>query len=256
MPNAPCTQISIGRFHHFHLARQLEKRGLLNEIYTGYPSWKLKDEKGITTSKIHTFPWLQAAYMARGRIWLDRWAWLNREWAWLAQETLDLYVANQLTHPQVLIALSGSGFYAGRRIQALGGFHVCDRGSTHIAFQDQLLHEEYQRYGLQWEGIDPRSIAKEESEYNNADFISVPSQFCLESFLQFGISPNKLLKIPYGANYDRFFPVHPISEFIQTREFQILFVGHAGVPKEKTPVNRHMLRRGFWLFGPTLCRWS
>ena len=50
--------VSIGRFHHFHLARQLEKRSLLNEIWTGYPKFKLKDEDGIPPSKIQTFPWV------------------------------------------------------------------------------------------------------------------------------------------------------------------------------------------------------
>ena len=40
-------QITIGRFHHFHLARQMEKHNLLEKIYTGYPKFKLKDETGI-----------------------------------------------------------------------------------------------------------------------------------------------------------------------------------------------------------------
>jgi starch synthase len=41
------TQIPIGRFHHFCLARQPEKAGLFEAIYTGYPRFKLKDEEGI-----------------------------------------------------------------------------------------------------------------------------------------------------------------------------------------------------------------
>ena len=160
----PCTQISIGRFHHFHLARQLEQRGLLNAIYTGYPAWKLTDENDIPISKIHTFPWLQTAYMARARVGLDRWEWFSRKLAWLAHETLDLHVSSKIVHPQILIALSGSGLHSGRLVQQLGGYHICDRGSTHMRFQDQLLHGEYGRYGLRWNGIDPRMVAKEESE--------------------------------------------------------------------------------------------
>ena len=39
--------ITIGRFHYFHLARQLHKFKLLDEIYSGYPKFKLKDEYGI-----------------------------------------------------------------------------------------------------------------------------------------------------------------------------------------------------------------
>jgi glycosyltransferase involved in cell wall biosynthesis len=223
------TQISIGRFHHFHLARQLERVGLLDAIYTGYPRIKLKDEVGIPDAKIKTFPWLQAPYMARGRLGLDRWDWLNREWAWHSHETLDHHVSRQLSTPTILLALSGSGLHAGRRAQLLGGVHICDRGSSHIRTQDRLMMEEYQRYGQVWKGIDPRSIAKEEEEYENADLISVPSQFCFDSFIAQGISEAKLIKVPYGARLERFSPVglHESDDDV----FRVLFVGCAGPRK-------------------------
>src|SRR6218665_234991 len=106
------SQISIGRFHHFQLARQLAKHGLLGAIYTGYPAFQLKDEKGIPMEKIKAFPWIKAPYMMRARFGLHKWNWLNREWAWLAHETLDRFVASQLKTPALLVALSGDGFLA------------------------------------------------------------------------------------------------------------------------------------------------
>ena len=222
-------QVSIGRFHHFHLARQLEKHGLLEAIYTGYPRFKLADEPGIPRNKIHTFPWLQAPFMARGRVGLNRFAWLDHEWAWAAHETLDRYVASKLKDSAILIALSGSGLYAGRKIQQLGGIHICDRGSSHIRVQEKLLTEEHERYGTRWRGIDPRSIAKEEAEYDQADYISIPSKFCYDSFIEQGVSAAKLLKIPYGSRLERFYPeVVPSTSQV---EFRILFVGAAGPRK-------------------------
>ena len=223
------TQISISRFHHFHLARQLEERQLLDFVYTGYPRFKLADEQGIPREKINTFPWLQAPYMARGRFGLNRSAWLDREWAWWAHETLDRYVASQLREPAILIALSGSGLHAGRKNQRLGGIHICDRGSSHIRVQEELLTEEYQRYGTRWRGIDPRSIAKEEAEYEQANRISIPSQFCFDSFVKQGVSAVKLLKIPYGSRLERFYPDPGVSR--NHEEFRILFVGAAGPRK-------------------------
>lgn len=230
-PPLKCTQVSIGRFHHFHLARQLEKHLLLDSIYTGYPYWKLFDEEGIPRSKIRTFPWLQTPYMGRGKLALDRWVWLNRLWAWLAQETLDRYVAAQLTDPGILIALSGSGLHSGRRMQQLGGYHICDRGSVHISVQNQLLRDEYKRYGLEWEGIDPRMFEKELAEYEQANFISVPSQFCFDSFVNSGCSRAKLLKFPYGARLSRFKQAASSNLLPRRDQFLILFVGHAGVQK-------------------------
>ena len=223
------TQVSIGRFHHFHLARQLERLGLLEALYTGYPRFKLADEPGIPPEKIHVFPWLHGPYMACSHFGLSGWRWLDREWSWLAHETLDRYVEHNLLEPTILISLSGSGLHAGGMAQLLGGVHICDRGSTHIRVQDELLREEYQRYGLCWRGIDPRSIAKEEAEYAQADRISVPSQFCYDTFVAQGVSENKLLKIPYGSRLDRF---HPVSfRHHDNEEFRILFVGAAGPRK-------------------------
>ena len=221
-------QISIGRFHHFHLARQLEKRNLFGGIYTGYPKFKLLDELGLPKNKIHTFPWLHGPYMVRDRLGLDRSNWLNREWAWWAHETLDRYAAIRLNEPSILIALSGTGLHAGHKIQKLGGFHICDRGSSHIQLQEELLTEEYKRYGSSWRGIDPRTIAKEQKEYHSADIISVPSQFCYDSFVDKGVSTKKLLKIPYGARIERFSPDKSVQT---TDEFRILFVGSAGPRK-------------------------
>lgn len=222
-------QISLGRFHHFHLARQLEKHGLLEAIYTGYPRFKLADEPGIPRDKINSFPWLHTPYVARGRLGLNRSAWLDREWAWWAHETLDRYVASQLRDPAILIALSGSGLHAGCKAQQIGGIHICDRGSSHIRVQDRLLTEEYERYGTRWRGIDPRSIAKEVAEYEQADWISIPSQFCYDSFVEQGVPAAKLLKIPYGSRLERFYP--EVGPSTNEEEFRILFVGAAGPQK-------------------------
>jgi glycosyltransferase involved in cell wall biosynthesis len=222
-------QISIARFHHFHLARQLEKFHLLQAIYTCYPRFKLSDEEGIPPFKIHTFPWLFVPSIAFAKLGLFRFPLLDRELAWRAHETLDRYVASRLKEPTILIALSNSGLHAGRKAQALGGIHICDRGSSHIRVQDELLTEEYLRYGQKWRGIDPRCIANEEAEYNQADWISVPSQFSYDSFLAQGIPASKLLKIPYGSRLERFRPTE--SAITAEQEFRILFVGAAGPRK-------------------------
>ncbi|AUD06414.1 glycosyltransferase family 4 protein [Spirosoma pollinicola] len=221
------TQISIGRFHHFHLARQMERHNLLDCIWTGYLRYKLRDEQGIPASKICTFPWLHSPYMARGRYGMAHWMWLSREWHWWAQETLDRHVASRLKHPTTLVALSGTGLYAGASAQRNGGRHVCDRGSSHIRFQDQLLREEYARWGLVFDGVDPRIIAKEEAEYEQADCITVPSEFVRQSFLDMGIPARKLSKVVYGARLDRFCKIaDPPKD-----TFRVLWVGSVGIRK-------------------------
>ena len=221
------TQISIGRFHHFHLARQMERLHLLDGIWTGYLRNKLQDESGIPASKINTFPWLHTPYMLSSRFGLDQWAWLDKTWAWYARETLDRYVASRLDHPTVLMALSGMGLHAGRAAQRIGGYFICDRGSSHIRFQDSILRDEYARWGLAFTGVDPRIIDKEENEYEQADRITVPSEFVRRSFISRGIPEAKLAKVVYGARLERFKKVaDPAPD-----QFRVLWVGAVSIRK-------------------------
>jgi glycyl-tRNA synthetase alpha chain len=50
-------QAVFGVFHHFELARELERRGHLETIYSTFPWQRLKRE-GLPRSKVQTFPWL------------------------------------------------------------------------------------------------------------------------------------------------------------------------------------------------------
>jgi len=222
-------QISIGRFHHFHLARQLQRHGLLDAIYTGYPRVKLRDELGVPPEKIRCFPWLQAPYMVRGRFGLGG-PRISREWEWWARRSLDAYAAFRMASPEVpnaLIALSGCGLNSGRQVQRHGGRYFCDRGSSHIRFQDDILREEHKRWGFPFNGIDPRIIEREEAEYAASDGILVPSEFVRQSFLSQGVPANRLFKVPYGARLDRF---HPSGE-PDPAKFSVLFVGQVSLRK-------------------------
>ena len=221
-------QVSIGRFHHFHLARQMERFGLLDGIWTGYPRFKLRDEAGIPPAKIHSFAAFQTLYMAWPRLpVIGRSTLAQRELTWLAQESLDRRVAWSLREPRILIALSGQGDHCGRRAKALGGRYVCDRGSSHIRVQDRLMGEEHARWGLSYRPIDARIIAKEEREYAGADLITVPSGFAERSFIESGVPAAKIRRIPYGGRLDRFKPQgSPAPD-----TFRVLFVGHVSLRK-------------------------
>lgn len=221
------TQISIGRFHHFHLARQMEKHGLLDAIWTGYPMFKLKEEQGIPRNKIRTFPWIHTPYMKRAVLGLDKSNWLTREWEWLNKQMLDRHVTKNIVDPTILIALSGSGLGAGKRAQQLGGIHICDRGSTHIRAQNETLSHEYERWGLKFTGIDPRILEKEEKEYEQSDLITVPSEFVRQTFIERGIAESKIIKIPYGARLERFKKLSEPDEGI----FRVLWVGNISIRK-------------------------
>jgi starch synthase len=214
-----------GKFHHFDLARQLHRHGMLEAIFTGYPRWKLKDEH-LPPDKIKTFPWIRTFLMAKWRYGFINPS-LDRELNWLAGETLDAHVASRLPECDVFVGISGSGLKTSRAVKRHGGGYICDRGSAHILHVESLLSEEFKRWGQEFPGIDPRAVAKEENEYAAADFITVPSSFCVRSFVQMGVPEGKIRKVPYGVDLRSFEKVADPSP----DRFEALFVGAVSFQK-------------------------
>jgi glycosyltransferase involved in cell wall biosynthesis len=216
---------TAGKFHTFDLARELHARGALASIFTGYPRFKLRHE-GLPQQMIKTFPWVQASYMAFP--WKHRLpASVAREWENLSAISFSAYVAQRLPECDLYVGLSGSTLPAGIKAHQRGAKYVCDRGSSHIRAQDTLLREEHALWGMPFDGVDPRSIAREEAEYAEADAITVPSSFVLRSFLEKGVPAHKLKLLPYGVNLSRF---QPVAEPDPAR-FDILFVGGMSLRK-------------------------
>lgn len=216
---------SIGKFHTFDMARELFLRGLLGEIFTGYPNFKLKNEN-LPKSLIHTFPYLHASYM-KFPYWESVGNRVKKEWEYWDMNLFDRHVARNIQDCDVFSGLSGSALRTGRVVKERGGIYICDRGSTHIRVQDQILREEHQRWGLAYKAIDPRIIEGEEAEYELADAITVPSSFVYQTFIDSGISPEKLHLIPYGVNLEKFQKTAEPS----SGRFDILFVGGGSLRK-------------------------
>lgn len=216
---------TIGKFHTFDLARELAAHGALGGIYTGYPGFKLRNEK-IPQSLIHTYPYLHAPYM-KFPFWDLVGNRAKQEWEYWDRVLFDRHVAKSIPPCDVFMGLSGSGLKTGQVVKARGGAYICDRGSSHIRKQDQILREEHERWGVPYWPIDPRIIEREEAEYELADAITVPSSFVFNSFVELGVSPKKLQLIPYGVNLERFKKIADPDE----GRFDVLFVGGGSLRK-------------------------
>jgi starch synthase len=214
---------AIGRFHTFDLARQLHKRSALTAIFSGYPWFKLAREQ-LPRYLVYTFPWLHAPYMRLPGVISDR---LTKEWEWWDSCFFEWYTALCLPNCDVYCGLSGSGLRSGIKAKLRGAKYVCDRGSSHIRFQDRILREEYDRLGIRFRGIDPRTIEQEEAEYAAADAITVPSTFAQRSFDVERVQSNKVKLISYGVDLSRFFPTNRPSD----HTFDVLYVGAVSVRK-------------------------
>lgn len=213
---------TIGTFHTFDLARQIHQRGALTAIFSGYPWFKLKNQN-LPRRNVKTFPYIQAPYMLFA-------AHLTRSrllWEWQSKLWFDRYVARHLPPCDVFCGLSGSALRSGMKAKSQGAGYVCDRGSSHIRFQDRILREEYRRQGIAFLGVDPRVIAREEAEYEAADLITVPSRFALDTFVEFGVPRQKMRQVPYGVDLSAFYPCAHRKD----RVFRVLFAGNVSVQK-------------------------
>jgi glycosyltransferase involved in cell wall biosynthesis len=226
LPNIRVVQSVPGVFHHFDLARELYAQANLTRIYSTFPWSRLKRE-GLPRSIVGTFPLIGPALMLCARYGLSLPRPVLNQLDQAHAVTFDRWVAAHLPPCDAFVGLSSFGLLTGRTAQSRGGVYVCDRGSAHVRFQRNLLAEEFHRWGVPFEACASWSIAREELEYEQADAITVPSEFVRRSFVQMGVPAERVHKIPYGVNLQKFHPVGaPPAE-----SFEVLFVGQVGFRK-------------------------
>ena len=227
-------EVAIGRSHHFNLARQLHKYENLERFYTGYPRFQFQDEEDIPSEKIISVPYYVTPFMFcdRYQLWPNKK--LRDQISFLGHQNLDRTVRNSINEPVILIAYCGAGLYSFKLNKQLGGKNICDKGSTHIEFQEELLQQEYLRYGMKFKGIYEKRKYKEIEEYELCDFITIPSKFVFDSFVKKGVPKEKLKIIPYGTRTSRFKPRiknFNSKSYPKKNDFNLLFVGNFGARK-------------------------
>ncbi len=221
-------QATFGVFHHFELARELERRGHLERIYSTFP-WRRLKREGVPRNKVETFPWVHTAQIFLGNRNLLS-ASMREVLSYRNATTFDAWLTRRIPVCDALIALSGAGLDAGRKVQQRGGKFIVDRGSTHRTFQRELLREEHALWKLSYIANEAREEAREEAIYAQADAITVPSTAAKQSFVQHGYAAERIHVIPYGVRLERFVkdgdpPSGPDAPF------EVLFVGNVGVRK-------------------------
>jgi len=222
------SQAVFGVFHHFELARELDRRGYLDTVYSTWPWARLKRE-GLPHSKVQTWPWLHTPLTVLNRTgMLPRW--VDDEMGYQNAVRFDEWTNRRIGTVDALIAISGAGLKTGRTLQQRGGVFICDRGSTHIRHRETIVAEESRRWGLPAPAEDPRDVVREETIYAAADAITVPSSYSRRSFIELGVPAEKVHTIPYGVRLEAFAKVAgPPAD-----SFEVLFVGQVspgkGVP--------------------------
>jgi glycosyltransferase involved in cell wall biosynthesis len=211
------------KFHAFYLADQLHKRGMLKKLYTSfYGRWGNKrNDRGVYIPPDCVRTNLVSAFLYYGynlRTDLYRSLFYGR------------WVAGQLSDEDIITTWGLSALPIIERAHQLGMVAVVERGSSHATYQRDILIEEFEKWGAPTDTLH-RSFSQarmdqELLEYELADFIAIPSTFVERSFVENGISRDKLIKVPYGVN---------LSEFKQLPKqddvFRVVFAGAMSLRK-------------------------
>lgn len=216
---------TIGKFHMFDLARQLYRHRVLVKIFSGYPWNKLRQER-LPRQLVDTYPWIVAPRMGLSRYNLLHGG-LLQEVDELAHNSFASHVASKMPECDIFHALSRYSLRPGVAAKSRGARFVLDVGSSHMQTQLDLLNAEMAKTGIATDMPHPAAIAREFREYEEADLITVPSQFSFDSFLAHGTPRHKLAKVRYGVDLDLFKPVPVADDGV----FRVVFVGALGLRK-------------------------
>ncbi len=212
-----------GKFHAFALAEQLEKHGMLAQLYSSYSSIKnplakylvsRRDKENIPKNKISIFLPIAIGL----KVYKNPYFW---------NELFDRWVAWKIkrSNATVFIGWSGMSLHSLRAAKKKGMTTILERGSSHISHQLGILKEEYKLH----QEIFPyneRVEIKECYEYKEVDFISIPSSFAKRTFIDQGIKEQKLFVNNYGVG--SYFSNESAAN---NKNFYVLFLGKISLQK-------------------------
>ncbi len=206
-----------GRLSAFHMARELQHRGHLNQMITSYPKFETV-KWGVERDKITSL----FAYEG-DRIWQRAPRFLRNRFdtRYAFRELFDLHASYRIPEGKdVFVGYSSFVLRSLQRAKRSGAKTIVWRGSSHMLYQQRLLLEERSRLGLKARVAHPKIVEKELMEYAEADYILVPSRFAKRTFLEYGVPGDKLLHVPYGVDLTHFYPVPKLDD-----TFRIIYCG-------------------------------
>lgn len=211
--------ISVGgKFHAFHLAKQLQKRGYLEQIFTTYPWYKVKDA-GLSREQVRCLIFKEILERSLSKI-----PYINNkkiEIPYHAANLFDKQVARRIKPCDIFVGWSAFSLYTLRQIRrSFPAKIILEHVSTHTELQRDALIEEQKRLGIKADLLCPSFIKKIIEEFKEADYIIVPSSLSRQTFLDKGFSPEKIICVPFGVDTQAFRPI-PKND----RPFRIISVG-------------------------------
>ncbi len=219
-----------GRFHAFHLAAALIKKGQNVTLFTNYPK-SVAEKFGIPRERVRSF--LFHGILSRLLLYLAG----PKSFEPLLNRLFSRWAAKRLSCEAWDVTHYFSGIaYDCLRAPVKSRISLVMRGSAHILAQDKLLEEEGRRVRASVERPSRWMIEREMKEYGLADRIVVLSSFARNSFIAEGVEPGKVWMLPLGVDIKRFSADNRVIEerrarFLSGKPIRVLMTGNFSYQK-------------------------
>jgi starch synthase len=231
--------------HLYPLAQATAGLGARTTFYSGYPAWRLAKPypthlRTHSLRTLATYGLLRVPERFRPRartlfLWQDR--------------NFDRWVAGALARHQFVHAMPGQALATFRRAKTLGVTTVLNHATGPSRHWVEVMRGEYEKAGLSIERATVYDAAfwrREEKEYTLADRHCAASTVVRDQLVAFGIRPERIWVVPYGAAPDVFFPA---PDGGNAGRFRILFAGQVSLRKDLATLLRALekARRADWV---------
>lgn len=209
--------VSFGRFHLFNLANEFYKHNVLSRMIISHPRSKWGILR-VSVDKIRTnnLEYLRRAIHLMGDFKNNFLFSIDR-----LNTLFDKNASQKLSkESNCVIALSDSALFTLREAKRKDKLTILERGSSHILFAQKILEEEFSKQGKVFTSFTKQHLERSLAEYDEADYIAIPSSFVKRTFIEQGVPESKLIVNPYGVD---------LSEFKQIDKedniFRIIYAG-------------------------------
>jgi glycosyltransferase involved in cell wall biosynthesis len=213
--------------HLYPLALELARANALGCYYSGYPAWKLNAPAGFpvrthsfrTTMVYGALKYLHPSLRPSSRtlfLWQDH--------------GFDAWVGRELEACDFLHAMPGQALKGFERARALGVRTVLNHATGPGREWVRIMEPEYQRVGLRLTDVCPYDeayFAREEREYELADYHCAASSVVRQQLTGLGIAPERIWLAGYGADPKIF---HARGR-VKPGRFRVVFAGQIGLRK-------------------------
>lgn len=184
------------RAHHYRYAAALNAAGYLYAFVSGFPRISSRAKAIELMGKLHRADILQTIYILSLKCKLP--VKINTWLAFLSKIEQDRACRKFVKDCDIFLFYNGSGLSSCRAGKKIGVINIVEAVNSHVEYQEEILEAEHRNLKLPWKPFPENEKRRRLKEYEEADYILMPSEFVKRSFIAKGFREEKLLKVPYG----------------------------------------------------------